>query len=321
MSIDKKGDRICDLCGDEIAKSVGSDNNGVMVLVELRDAKTGDLIKGSKCLHDDICDHCRDKIMTDCKKAMLWQEAHNNYYKKLDKSQCCFGVAQFGKESTTAESGFDPCMGLFLPPEEKTREPLTIEEYSNTMRDLADYPIVFREYPMIGLVGEFGELLNQYKKIYRDDNNTLTEERKNKMITEMGGMLWYINEILWNQGLKLWQFSQYHSTPDGEENTVYLSTTFERYEEQLKLTRTWKISSNLDFTGLLKEIHTLLHRLWEEYDDREFTGWACLGLLHKMAVFCDHFDFSIAEVARANYDQLISRRKKGTLHGDQRGDD
>ena len=48
----------------------------------------------------------------------------------------------------------------------------------------------------IGLAGEVGEVLNEIKKLERDDGNIVTSERKSKIIEEMGDTMWYFNGIL-----------------------------------------------------------------------------------------------------------------------------
>ena len=51
------------------------------------------------------------------------------------------------------------------------------------------------KYMAIGLAGEMGEILNEIKKLERDDNNLLNNNRRNKIITEMGDMMWYFEGI------------------------------------------------------------------------------------------------------------------------------
>jgi NTP pyrophosphatase (non-canonical NTP hydrolase) len=46
-------------------------------------------------------------------------------------------------------------------------------------------------YPALGLAGEAGEVANQVKKILRDNAGSLTEERRAKIIDELGDVLWY----------------------------------------------------------------------------------------------------------------------------------
>ena len=51
------------------------------------------------------------------------------------------------------------------------------------------------QYMTLGLGGEVGEVLNEIKKMERDDNNILTESRKAKIIEEMGDVMWYFQGI------------------------------------------------------------------------------------------------------------------------------
>lgn len=47
-------------------------------------------------------------------------------------------------------------------------------------------------YPILGLVGEAGELANKYKKVLRDNGGILTPEVREAMKKELGDVLWYI---------------------------------------------------------------------------------------------------------------------------------
>ena len=51
------------------------------------------------------------------------------------------------------------------------------------------------KYMALGLGGEVGEVLNEIKKLERDDNNIMTSERKIKIIEEMGDVLWYMSAM------------------------------------------------------------------------------------------------------------------------------
>jgi len=46
-------------------------------------------------------------------------------------------------------------------------------------------------YTILGLAGEAGEVANQVKKILRDDDGVLTDERKAKLVDEMSDVCWY----------------------------------------------------------------------------------------------------------------------------------
>ena len=51
------------------------------------------------------------------------------------------------------------------------------------------------KYMGLGLGGEVGEVLNEIKKLERDDNSELTDIRKKKIITELGDTMWYITGL------------------------------------------------------------------------------------------------------------------------------
>lgn len=69
---------------------------------------------------------------------------------------------------------------------------MTFEEYAEQARKTAIYPkTVGKMYVNLGLLGEVGELANQYKKIYRDDGMILTEERRAILLKEIGDITWY----------------------------------------------------------------------------------------------------------------------------------
>ena len=51
------------------------------------------------------------------------------------------------------------------------------------------------QYMSIGLGGEVGEVLNEIKKIERDDNGIITNSRREKILLEMGDVLWYLQGL------------------------------------------------------------------------------------------------------------------------------
>lgn len=58
-------------------------------------------------------------------------------------------------------------------------------------------------YPVIGLAGETGELLNKLKKIIRDGANQQSKEFKQKISDEIGDIMWYVSQTCNEFGLDL----------------------------------------------------------------------------------------------------------------------
>ena len=49
--------------------------------------------------------------------------------------------------------------------------------------------------PSLELAGETGEAIEQVKKLYRDDKGVLSEERKAKIRSELGDVLWALSSV------------------------------------------------------------------------------------------------------------------------------
>lgn len=72
---------------------------------------------------------------------------------------------------------------------------ITLNEYQNNAAATAIYPhqgtLQGLCYTALGL-GEAGEVQNKVKKLLRDDNGVISEEKKQAIAKELGGNLWYI---------------------------------------------------------------------------------------------------------------------------------
>jgi NTP pyrophosphatase (non-canonical NTP hydrolase) len=47
-------------------------------------------------------------------------------------------------------------------------------------------------YPVLGLVGEAGEVADKLKKVIRDNDGILTDEVRDKVAKELGDVMWYL---------------------------------------------------------------------------------------------------------------------------------
>lgn len=54
-----------------------------------------------------------------------------------------------------------------------------------------------------GLAGEAGEIANELKKVARDDSGVLTDDRRIRLMGEIGDTLWYLNALACAMGVSL----------------------------------------------------------------------------------------------------------------------
>jgi NTP pyrophosphatase (non-canonical NTP hydrolase) len=73
----------------------------------------------------------------------------------------------------------------------------TFGGYQRHSRETAIYPEIGNNivYPTLGLAGEAGEVAETVKKMVRDDDGKLTDERKATLVKELGDVLWYLSQI------------------------------------------------------------------------------------------------------------------------------
>lgn len=82
---------------------------------------------------------------------------------------------------------------------------MDFDQYQKKAGETAIYPNVGNNfvYPTLGLAGEAGEVAEKVKKILRDENGELTEEKKEELKKELGDILWYVAQLSTELGLLL----------------------------------------------------------------------------------------------------------------------
>ncbi len=71
---------------------------------------------------------------------------------------------------------------------------------ANEYQQLAHRTAVYPEaqaamYCALGLASEAGEVAGHLKRVLRDDDGTLTPDRRQALLDELGDVLWYIAEL------------------------------------------------------------------------------------------------------------------------------
>jgi NTP pyrophosphatase (non-canonical NTP hydrolase) len=73
---------------------------------------------------------------------------------------------------------------------------MELSDYQRRSRVTAGYPREARlSYPALGLAGEAGEVAEHAKKVIRDDDGRVSEERREALAKELGDVLWYLAQL------------------------------------------------------------------------------------------------------------------------------
>lgn len=81
---------------------------------------------------------------------------------------------------------------------------IDFDKYQKACKKTAVYPKIGKNfvYPLIGLQGEVGEVSEKIKKLFRDDNGKLTNEKRLEIGKELGDVMWYIAQLSTELGIK-----------------------------------------------------------------------------------------------------------------------
>jgi NTP pyrophosphatase (non-canonical NTP hydrolase) len=71
---------------------------------------------------------------------------------------------------------------------------MDLNSYQTSALNTAVYPDQGANfvYPVLGLVGEAGEVADKLKKVIRDNDGILTDEVRDKVAKELGDVMWYL---------------------------------------------------------------------------------------------------------------------------------
>ncbi len=99
----------------------------------------------------------------------------------------------------------------------------TLDEYQLFVQSTKVYDKEYKlVYPVLGLVNEAGEVAGKVKKLMRDDQGQLTEERFNDILSELGDVLWYVTATADDLGITISDvfFNNYQKLKSRQERGV-----------------------------------------------------------------------------------------------------
>ena len=87
---------------------------------------------------------------------------------------------------------------------------MTFDEYQTKSKTTAVYKDQGNNfiYPVLGLVGEAGEVAEKIKKVIRDDDGEMTDVKREEIKKELGDVLWYIAQLSTELGLSMGEVAQ-----------------------------------------------------------------------------------------------------------------
>jgi len=80
---------------------------------------------------------------------------------------------------------------------------MQLNEYQKEVSKAAFYKGDDVAYCALGITGEAGEIADHVKKMLRDDDGILTDNRKEHLLKEMGDTMWYISRMAEKLGYTL----------------------------------------------------------------------------------------------------------------------
>lgn len=158
-------------------------------------------------------------------------------------------------------------------------------------------------YPMLGLMGESGEIAGKISKIIRDDNGTMTRERRAAIRGELGDVLWFMATVCAEANLDM--------------GTLYvLARRAVNNTHITDLPRlAFKISQQTARMSMLVEQFVYGPRQGE-INNLEPLGTDITILFTNMIDLCLACSLDIEQVAQSNIEKLTSRQERGVLQGD-----
>lgn len=184
---------------------------------------------------------------------------------------------------------------------------MNLEEYQTKAKSLAIYSEEYDLlYPALGIVGECGEVAEKIKKMFRDDEGSMTQKRKDAILKELGDCCWYLANICCNTDMDLQVI--YDMRGAAIIHTIRNLTTArlvlwmnrhanslaELLEQQYYLGR-HNVSSRHKYTEIPKHISHII---------------TCIDTLGHIC------GFTLKDIYETNITKLTSRKERNVLSGD-----
>jgi len=184
------------------------------------------------------------------------------------------------------------------------------KQFQTTARKTAIYltqPSCAMIYPLLGLVGECGEVSDKVKKMFRDDNGLMTEERSSSILNELGDCCWYVASVCSDAGIDL--------------QLMYdMRGTFKHTAKSMNI-----VQLTLHMNILASKIAEVLsEKYYGNGGDNKYNNLHNIyDNISNILVCIEELSIKLSSKLEDVYDlnirKLLSRKNRGTINGD--GDD
>lgn len=157
-------------------------------------------------------------------------------------------------------------------------------------------------YPMLGLIGESGEIAGKISKIIRDDSGTMTPKRRAAIRGELGDVLWFMATVCTEADLDM--------------GTLYLLAN--RAINNVHMTDLPRLAFKL--SQQTAHMSILVEQFIYGPHKGDMKVLAPLStditiLFTNMIDLCLACSLDIEQVAQSNIEKLTSRQERGVLQG------
>ncbi len=182
----------------------------------------------------------------------------------------------------------------------------TYKEYSDAALKFAVYNNP-RMYPFKGLYGETGELVEKLKKLDRGDK-PLDDNYKQLIISEISDVMWYINALLHDYGINLYDVVDNDIIPYIVDRSIDAKDVIDKTPLVL----------GIELGGIAMAVHTLERRSVSEKKRQELIA-AIVGdvceILYILEQLCSALNCTLCDAANVNIEKLTARANKGMIKG------
>lgn len=197
---------------------------------------------------------------------------------------------------------------------------ITVAEYEAGTTETAIYPEVGSgfyaalRYVGHGLTGEIGEISEKIKKVYRDEEGVLTDEKVRDLVLECGDVLWYLTRASVEHGTSLAETLQTDTPDDGFDNM-----NFNWHKEDTPTDPDYTVLDWASYyvSGMAEWNGAYIGEL-RSYDyltssDAAQFDLSCIA--HNLNELLVLLGSSMGEAAQINHNKLFSRKDRGVIGG------